>query len=118
MADSPRHPLDRGGLRRHDEVRFVLTVAAIAHEHRLALSKVLESLFDKRNGVHRHARPATMRSTYFAMTSTSTLTFSPTSMAPKVVSARVVGMSDTVALLPSRAATVRETPLSAIEPLR
>ena len=59
---------------------------------------------------------------YFASTSTSMFTAAPTGICPKVVWARVAGMSPTSthaedALGSDTAVRVRDTPLRAIEPL-
>jgi hypothetical protein len=55
-------------------------------------------------------------STYLASTSTSRFTTRPGAARPSVVRSSVSGMSETLNPLPSTAATVSETPSTAIEP--
>ena len=55
-------------------------------------------------------------STYFATTSTSRFTSSPSATPPSVVTSRVCGMSATVNELSPRPAIVRLTPSTAMEP--
>jgi hypothetical protein len=55
-------------------------------------------------------------STYFATTSTSRFTSSPSATLPSVVASRVCGMSAMVNEPSPRAAIVRLTPSTAIEP--
>ena len=62
------------------------------------------------------AYPAMSRSTYFATTSTSRLTVSPTARDPSVVCASVVGISATENVAPSVPATVSDTPSTVIDP--
>src|SRR5439155_6314417 len=62
-------------------------------------------------------RPLTSFSTYFAITSTSRFTGSPTSLCPNVVSLSVVGINPTANPPASTSTTVSDTPSTAIEPL-
>src|SRR5690606_35920161 len=95
MPDTPCDPFGRCSLGRHDEVGLVFTLARVADQYRLAELEVGERpLHQVDRGVAHGVAPIS-RSTYFAMTSTSTLATSPTANSPKVVSVKVVGMSDT-----------------------
>src|SRR5262249_35229312 len=70
---------------------------------------------DGRHGL-RHLPAPSSRSTYFARTSTSRLTGSPTVVPPSVVSASVVGISPTSNQPGPTAVTVRLPPSTATEP--
>ena len=59
---------------------------------------------------------SSMRSTYFATTSTSRFTGSPTDLDPSVVSPSVVGMSETVNESRAASTTVSDTPSTVMEP--
>src|SRR5206468_948336 len=101
-----------------DEVAFVLPVGVVDNDDRLADSDVGNRLVDRREDAHdvgsvplrarrRSSARSTRRSTYFASTSTSTLTWSPGCLLPHVVRRRVSGMTLTRTPSPSTAATVR-----------
>ena len=84
------------------------------HDH-AAGADVGDRVFDRRErrGGHR----VTSFSTYLANTSTSRFTGVPGAAAPRFVRSRVSGMRETVKSESLIAATVSETPSTAIEPL-
>src|SRR3954470_12672968 len=117
VADRPRHPLLGGGLRSQDEVALVLAALVVEDEDRTTGLERLEGRLHGRQGHDTTSRRCvSSRSTYFAMTSTSRLTRSPTPLRPKVVSPRVVGIRETPKASSPTCATVRETPSTVIEP--
>src|SRR5207253_11007220 len=86
-------------------------------------SEVIDRLLDRGERVlldgcelRAHGCMVTRRSTYLANTSTSRLTSSPAVSSLRVVSASVCGIRATAKPSSSSAATVRETPSTAIEP--
>ncbi len=113
------HGFRRGELRGHDEVALVLTVLVVDDDDHLPGRDVLERLLDGREGLlarlHRSHRPTSF-STYLATMSTSRFTGEPGASAPRVVRSRVSGIRLTENDSSSTAATVRETPLTAIDP--
>src|SRR5581483_6787565 len=132
-----RHEVDRlggGELGGDHEVALVLAVRIVDDDDEAAVADVLERLLDRGergglpDGGHRSSLTARLtnpayprarassRSTYFASTSTSRFTSSPGASAPRVVAASVCGTSATAKPSASTAATVSETPASAIEP--
>src|SRR5699024_8595369 len=112
-----------------DEVALVLAVLVVDHHHGAARGDRGDRVLDgiqrdgaRVRGVHRASSAAGRRlavsfSTYFASTSTSRFTRSPTARTPRVVRERVSGMRPRVTSSPSIAATVRLTPSTAREPL-
>src|SRR5262249_7484266 len=135
------HRLGRRELGGDHEVAFVLTVRVVDDDDEPAGADVLDGLLDggeRRRHCHAHRLAqyrlaagsrgpgpgpgggpgyrATSRSTYFASTSVSRLTSAPGSRLPRVVTASVCGISATAKPLSSTAATVSDTPSTAIEP--
>src|SRR5690606_25858458 len=148
VADHEREQLGRGHLGGEDQIALVLPVLVVDDDHRPPRGDVRDRLFDSLECVHAvppvgrppttpgldgrdaarvHQRSpaagcaaASRRSTYLAMTSTSTLTRASASFRPSVVSARVVGIRCTVNDGVGSSATdttVIDTPSTAIEPL-
>src|SRR5699024_5592213 len=107
-----------------DQVALVLPVLVVDDHHRGAGGERGERVLDGIQAQRAHRlgsvpgrRVAVSFSTYLASTSTSRFTRSPTSRRPRVVRARVSGISPMVTSSPSIAATVRLTPSTAREPL-
>src|SRR5213592_3269107 len=103
-ADQParvrRHEVDRvrrRELRCDHEIALVLAIGIIDDDDEASGADLLDRLFDRRERRlrrgRRHAedriRPAMRRSTYFASTSTSRFSSSPTAIVPSVVSESV-----------------------------
>src|SRR5262249_49768249 len=112
VPDHEGQQLGRRLLGREDQVALVLPVLVVDDDDRLAPRDLDGPLLHRPEG---HDR-ATSFSTYLAITSTSRLTGSPTALRPSVVSLRVVGIRPTEKLSAPTAATVSETPSTAIEP--
>src|SRR5205085_7609076 len=116
-----RHEVDRirrGELRGADEVALVLALGIVDDDDHLPVPDVLDCLLDRRergDGRAHDGLPATRRSTTLPSTSASRLTSSPGWRRPRVVTASVCGISATSKLSSSKAATVSETPSTAIE---
>src|SRR5207247_686761 len=123
------HGLGRDILGSHDEVAFVLSIRVVDDDHHPAGPDVQQGLLDGREHgmVHRRLRcsahvraPSAVevrsRSTYFARTSTSRFTDSPTRAVPSVVTASVSGIRATENASPFRPATVSDTPSTDAEP--
>ena len=117
-----RHEVD--GVRRRelggdDEIALVLALGIVDDDDHLPVPDVLDGLLDRRErcdgGAH-DSLADRRRSTTFPSTSASRLTSSPGSSRPRVVTASVCGISATSKPSSSKAATVRETPSTAIEP--
>src|SRR5690606_38940102 len=129
--------------RGEDEVALVFTVFVVDHDDRLTGGDVGDRALDgveprhfpglqlsypddscSASTVDLHSttrqRAFCRRSTYLAITSTSRLTRVPGSAVPRVVSERVVGMSEisnhSCPRSPPRPDTVSETPSTVIEP--
>ena len=119
-ADDEADQLRRRQLGGEDEVALVLPVRVVDHDHRAAGGDVGDGPVDAAElpGAQLDVTgwTSTQRSTYFAITSTSRLTGSPTAVRPSVVRARVVGISATVNSRPSASTTVRLIPSTVIEP--
>src|SRR6185437_9221124 len=113
VADHEREQLRRRELGGEDQVALVLAVLVVYDDHCLAGRDVLDGPFDRIQG---HDWLLTSFSTYFATTSTSRLTGSPTPLAPSVVSFSVVGMSPTPNDSSVTCVTVRDTPSTVIDP--
>src|SRR5690606_28673739 len=113
----PQHEADlfrAGVLAGEDQIAFVLPVAVVDHDHHVAVGDRCHELVDWCEVSH--SRAPSRRSTYLASTSTSTLSASPGSRLPNVVTDNVCGMSATSRPDSSTSATVRLTPSSVIEP--
>src|SRR4029079_15825068 len=109
--------LGRHQLRRHDEVALVLAVFVVDDDHQLTARDRVDGPV---HPVERHRVVSVLvrrRSTYFAITSASRFTVSPTRFVPRVVTASVCGITATEHASACTAATVRLTPSTAIDPL-
>src|SRR4029079_2492442 len=117
-----RHEVD--GLRRRepgraDQIALVLALGIIDDDDHLPVADVLDGLLDRgerRDGRAHGSLPATRRSTTLPSTSASRLTSSAGSSRPRVVTASVCGINATSKPSSSKAATVSETPSTAIDP--
>jgi hypothetical protein len=118
-----------GELRRQHQVTLVLPVRCVADHDHPAGAEVLERVVDRRERssalvAHRLASvsdsgsraPGSSFSTYFATTSTSTLTASPGASSRSVVRSSVSGISATAKRSSSAEIAVSETPSSATDP--
>src|SRR5262249_15795969 len=125
VPDREREQRGRRLARGEDDIALVLAVRGIDHHHGPASSNVLDRTLDGVQNhpidllaLHRCSPPASRRSTYLAITSTSMFTWSPTEATPSVVRARVSGIrltsnqcsapgcglnAETVRLMPSTA---------------
>src|SRR5699024_2345463 len=109
---------------REDQVALVLTVLVVDHDHRLSGGEGVQGSIEgvEMNGVHRcicawaESSVSVCFSRYLASTSTSMLTVDPGLRKPRVVRARVSGISPMVTVSSSTAATVRLTPSTASDP--
>src|SRR5262249_18729263 len=113
VADHEREQFRRRELGREDQVALVFAVLVVDDDDCPAGRDVLGGPFDRVQG---HDWLLRSFSTYFATTSTSRLTGSPTPLAPSVVSFSVVGMSPTPNDSSVTCVTVSDTPSTVIEP--
>src|SRR5262249_43608185 len=119
VAHHERHRLRRGLLSRDDQVALVLAVGVVHDDDGLTAGDGFDRVLDR--GERHHQFPsrevdASRRSTYLAIRSASRLTAAPLSLCPRVVTARVCGMTATSKLSSPRAATVRLIPSTATDP--
>src|SRR5207244_12558091 len=113
------HGLRSRELRRDRQVTLVLAVGRVDHDDELALPDVFDRLLDggeRASFLDFHCSDRSSRSTYFASTSVSRLTLSPAASRPRLVISNVCGISATAKPASSTAATVSETPSTAIDP--
>src|SRR4029077_6386738 len=99
VADHERHGLGGGLLGGHDEVALVLPVGVVDDHDQLPAGDRGDGVLDlgeRHDDLQGSGHGwVSMRSTYLAITSASRFTGSPGWRAPKVVTARVWGMSAT-----------------------